>query len=294
MLAGELAKVAQRLAQDREPFVVATVVGAGRPTSVRPGDSAVVTADGAIEGFVGGVCAASTVRLYALRALETGEPVLLRLVPDDAESEETPEGAVVEHNPCLSGGSPEIFLEPQLPAARLVVVGGSPIAGALMRVGAAAGYDCANAGPVEGAAAVVVASHGSDERAVLSAALSTGVPYVALVASVRRGEAVRAELDVQDELRARLHTPAGLDIGAQSPGEIAVSILGQIVAEHHACLASPPPGDGVPVVAQAIDPVCGMSVAVSAATPQMLVGAESVYFCSEGCRERYAHDAVTG
>ena len=102
MIAGDLARRAARLSADRAPFVLATVVRARHPTSVRPGDSAIVLADGTIEGFVGGMCAASSVRLYAMRALETGESVLLRLVPDDVTEADELEGAVVEHNPCLS------------------------------------------------------------------------------------------------------------------------------------------------------------------------------------------------
>jgi molybdenum cofactor cytidylyltransferase len=88
---------------------------------------------------------------------------------------------------------------------------------------------------------VIVASHGSDEKRVLSDALTTGVSYVALVASRTRGTAVRDALDVPDELRAQLHTPAGLDIGARTPAEIAISILAEIVAEHHARPAASPP-----------------------------------------------------
>src|SRR5947199_1511452 len=143
MIKGELVEQVARLVADRTPHVIATVVGSRRPTSVRPGDTAVVLADGTIEGFVGGVCAESSVRLYALRALETGEPLLLRLMPGDGgtESDESLDGAVIEHNPCLSGGALEIFLEPQVPMARLVVVGDSPIARAVETVAAAAGFD---------------------------------------------------------------------------------------------------------------------------------------------------------
>ncbi len=178
-------------------------------------------------------------RLYSLRALETGEAVLLRLVPGedtDGDGDDGIDGAVVEHNPCLSGGALEIFLEPQLPATRVAVVGSSPIAGALARVAAAAGYDVASGSPDApgDAAAVVVASHGSNEEDVLAGALRAGVPYVALVASSKRGEAVRESLDVPTELRAQLHTPAGLDLGGSTPEEIAISILAQFVAEYHA------------------------------------------------------------
>src|SRR5579859_4790384 len=169
MIKGELAERVARLTADRTPFVIATVVGSRRPTSVRPGDTAVVLADGAIDGFVGGVCAESTVRLYALRALETGEPLLLALVPGEPEGErdDALEGAVVEHNPCLSGGALEILLEPVLPAARMVVLGGSPIADALRRVAGAAGYEVAATGGAAGDAALIVASHGNDEEEAL-------------------------------------------------------------------------------------------------------------------------------
>src|SRR5579859_2292332 len=240
MIKGELVQRVARLTADRTPFVIATVVGSRRPTSVRPGDTAVVLADGTIEGFVGGVCAESTVRLHSLRALETGEPVLLRLMPGDAgtESDESLDGAVIEHNSCLSGGALEIFLEPYVAPARVVVVGDSPIARAVEKVAAAAGYDAARA-DAEGVhvsgddAAVIVASHGSGEGHVLAEALTAGVGYVALVASARRGEAVRAELDVPPALRTQLHTPAGLAIGARTPEEIAISILAEVIGEQN-------------------------------------------------------------
>jgi xanthine dehydrogenase accessory factor len=285
MIKGALADHVQRLTSERTPFAVATVVRAKHPTSVRPGDGAVVLADGTIEGFVGGVCAESSVRLYALRALETGEAVLLRLVPgDDAtgDPEDGIEGAVVEHNPCLSGGSLEIFIEPQLPAARLVVGGSSPIAQAIARVASAAGYAVETGAPaVEGAAALVVASHGADEERLLADALLAGVPYVALVASPRRGEAVRESLEVADELRAQLHTPAGLDIGARTPDEIAISVLAQIVAQHHAHPVAA-------AVTSVHDPVCGMEVAITDATPWLERDGRRTYFCGAGCRDAYA------
>jgi xanthine dehydrogenase accessory factor len=297
----------QRLIAERQPFVVATVVRAWRPTSVRPGDAAVVLPDGTIEGFVGGVCATSSVRLQSLRALETGEPLLLRLVPGDddgAVPDDGLDGAVVERNPCLSGGALEIFLEPHLPAARLLIIGDSPIAHALERLGHAAGYDCLRApgadtavvegaAGIDGAAAVIVASHGSGEEAILAKALEAGVGYVALVASVKRGQAVRAELPIPPELRDQLHSPAGLEIGARTPQEIAISILAELVARHHARPAPVTPEAELVISAPsevrvANDPVCGMRVAITAATPQLRADGESVYFCSEGCRDRYA------
>jgi xanthine dehydrogenase accessory factor len=286
MIKGDLADRVAQLSETRTPFVVATVVRAAHPTSVRPGFSAVVLADGTIEGFVGGNCAESSVRLHALRALETGEPVLLRIVPgEEANSPEVTgpfQHAVVEHNPCLSGGALEIFLEPQLPPRRVMVVGATPVARALARIATAAGLDVATAGvPGSGDAAVVVASHGTDEEEILAAALSAGVPYVALVASRKRGAAVRESLELPPELQAQLHTPAGLDIGARTPEEIAISILAEVIAEHH---AHPAPE----AVATSVDPVCGMEVAVAEATLFVDAAEGRIYFCGAGCRDAYA------
>ena len=299
VIEGELSRRVESLTAARVPFVAATVVRAKRSSSVRPGDCALVLSDGSIEGFVGGFCALESVRLHALRVLETSEPLLLRLLPGSeevpAEQPHAVEGAAIERNPCLSGGSLEIFLEPRLPVQRLLIIGGAPIARALEAVAQAAGYEvvrgaAADVRPQAGDTAVIVACHGTDdEEAVLSAALATGIPYVALVASKPRGAAVRASLEVPDDLRAQLQTPAGLALGARTPHEIAISILAELVATLRADRA------GVASIVSpttAVDPVCGMEVIVTEATPQIHLGETSVAFCSERCRERYAHDAV--
>jgi xanthine dehydrogenase accessory factor len=294
MIEGDLAVRVEQLLGERTPFVMATVVRARHPTSVRPGDAAVVLGDGTIDGFVGGVCAESSVRLHALRAMETGEPLLLRLVPDGDDATDDPsEGAVVERNPCLSGGALEIFLEPHLPPARLVVLGNSPIAVAVETLARASGYDCtrvpAGAGvSVAGAAAVVVASHGSAKEEVLAEALRAGVPYVALVASRKRGAAVREGLDVAPELAAQLQTPAGLDIGARTPGEVAVSILAEIVATRPRPPARPAKATA-PAVA-GIDPVCGMTVIAGADALHTEHQDRQVWFCGRGCLQAFRAD----
>src|SRR3954447_4807461 len=134
MITNAVSRRVQELIGDGAPFVTATVVLAQRPTSAKAGDVALILADGTIEGFVGGVCAQNSVRVYALQALASGDAVLLRILPD-GDDVVVEEGAVTVQNTCLSGGGIEIFLDPVLPAPRVVVVGDSPVAEAIRALG---------------------------------------------------------------------------------------------------------------------------------------------------------------
>ena len=137
---------AESLRAHRVPFVHARVVLAERPTSAKPGDEALVTADGAIDGFVGGQCAESTVRSQALSLLSSGDSMLLRIAPNPEADQP---GKTVVHNPCLSGGTLEIFLEPVLPLPLVAVLGDSPIARAMSDVATALGYEVAEVVPTD-------------------------------------------------------------------------------------------------------------------------------------------------
>src|SRR5882724_12700011 len=105
---------------------MATVVRAQRPTSAKPGDRALVLPDGSVEGFVGGTCAETTVRAQGLRLLRTGESTLLRITPTAAAEETVTEGMVTVGNPCLSGGTLDIFLEAMLPPMLVFIYGDAP------------------------------------------------------------------------------------------------------------------------------------------------------------------------
>jgi xanthine dehydrogenase accessory factor len=283
----------------RRPFVLAVVVRAERPTSAKPGDRAIVLPDGTIEGFVGGSCAESTVRVQSLRQLEAGTSTLLRITPGGGPPGEPAPGLVVVDNECLSGGTIEVFLEAVMPPPLLQVYGDTPIARALVSVGTAAGYEvrlAARPGPVAGdALGVVVASHGHGEEEVLTSAVAAGVPYVALVASPKRGAAVLAEAGLPT---GRVKTPAGIDLGARTPGDVAVSILAEVVAARTAGpapAASPhkPPdlvqiGLGAPETA--VDVVCHMDVVVGPDALQLEHDGRTWYFCAPGCRKAFAAD----
>jgi xanthine dehydrogenase accessory factor len=310
MIAGELAQRADELATDGEAFVSATVVRVERPTSVRPGDVAIVREDGAIEGFIGGVCAQHSVRLYALRAIERGEPLLLRILgpdhldapvdgdPESAVEVASEEGAVTVQNPCLSGGSIEVFLEPFMPAPRMLVVGESPIAQALTRLAPDVGLDVVATAderhrgerPQASDLALVVAAHGRDELEMLRAGLAAGVEYIGLVASRKRGAALVEELrdeGIAEELLGDIDYPAGFALGAQSPGEIAVAILARIIQVRRMGESSTHVPARAPKATTATDPICGMTIVVGADTPQLEHDGETVYFCCEGCRRTF-------
>lgn len=308
MMSRALSRRAEELAAQGTPYVTATVVRAQRPTSVKAGDVALVLGDGTIEGFVGGVCAQQSVRVYSFKAMETEEALLLRIVPDGPIGEDpntgqevsVEDGAATAHNPCLSGGAMEIFLEPVLPAPRVLVVGDSPIAGAVVSLGAELGFETVlveggDPEPTSDDLALVVAAHGRDELHTLRRALESGTPYVGLVASHTRGAGVLDELradGVPEEQLALIDVPAGIDIGGRTPAEIALSIVATVIAVRRGKrVASPareearstPKTSSSKTPPLAIDPICGMTVAAVEGTPSVLYEGETVYFCCDGC-----------
>ncbi|KJE77136.1 XdhC family protein [Ferrimicrobium acidiphilum] len=292
MIRQDLSSRRDVLRQSRTPFVHALVVYAQPPTSAKPGDEAIVLSDGTIEGFVGGDCAEATVRQQSLETLHSGETMLLRITPD---VENDVVGKKVVHNPCLSGGTLEVFLEPLIPPPLVYVIGNTPVAESLVSLGSVVGYAMATySGTIaKDAHALVVASHGKNEDEALVDALVEGVPYVGLVASKKRGADVVARLAIDEALKAKVRTPAGLPIGAYTAGEIALSILAEIVAER-------PSGvvgcyEGTRALTTEIDPVCGMEVVVSEASlhsvhPDPDQNGRLVWFCGNGCQRAFLAD----
>jgi xanthine dehydrogenase accessory factor len=282
---------AKQLLAARTPFVHATVVRAQPPTSSYPGDEAILLADGTIEGFVGGQCAQNSVRKAALGVLQAGESVLLRVLPDgDVHFPDAP-GACVVVNPCLSGGSLEIFLTPQLPAPLIRVHGATPIADALLQLCTVLGFEGRRDAQLDtelsDTTAVVIASHGGPEAEIIRAALDNGVGYIGLVASKVRGVSILNSLELSDAERARIHTPVGLPIGAKTPAEIAVSIAAELIASiRGGSLSRPVSDDGGP--REAVDPVCGMTVTIGPATEHLRLAAADYWFCGPGCRTAFA------
>jgi xanthine dehydrogenase accessory factor len=262
---------AGRLAAEGRPFALATVVNVERPASARRGDHAVVTPDGALHGWVGGACTEPTVIREALAAFADGEARLLRV-----------EGG------CESEGTIEVLVEPQLPAPLLVVIGDSPAARTLAELARTIGWRVSSE-LGQGADVVVVASMGQADENALEIALAGEAGYVGLVASAKRGAAVLAELrgrGLDEETLARIRCPAGLDLGPSSQEEIAVAILAELVAWRH----TKPSLAAELVEAEAVDPVCGMTVSIAGARETAVHDGRTYYFCGAGCRSRFEAD----
>jgi xanthine dehydrogenase accessory factor len=292
---------------------LATVVRAERPTSAKPGAKAIVTADGALSGWVGGSCAQPTVVREALKSLQDGEPRLVRLCPPEKLGSAPQEGVVEVALTCISGGTLEVYIEPHLPRPHLVVVGHLPIAEALSRLGHALGYDVTVMGldvtpdrfpgadrvldrldfsalKLNPQAYVVVATHGNYDEDALEGALRSDAAYVALVASRTRAEALQQylrESGLPEEALARLKAPAGLDLGAVTPEEIALSILAEIVQLRRRPAGQPHAQPAVVQPLEATDLVCGMSVDIATARYTSHYGGQVYYFCSAGCQRSF-------
>jgi len=309
------------LERERACFAVATVVARRAPVSSHLGDRAIVQADGRMEGFVGGSCSRDIVRREALRALRSGLPRLVQIRPGElaAETKQDDECVVVAMG-CASEGAVDVYIEPYLPHPRLIVVGDTPVAGALARIAAEIPYDVvrvvldAELAAVPHAARVraipleslsrhledagrdacaqlvaVVASQGHYDEAALAPLLAAQPAFVGLLASRRRGAAVKATLAAESvpvERLERIVIPVGLDIGARTPGDVAISIVAQIVASAGAR------ADGVlPASPEAaFDPVCGMEVDLASAAHRIEHEGRTYAFCCAGCRASFASE----
>ncbi len=287
-----LASAAARRAAG-EAFVLATVVWRRGPSSSRQGGKALIDPAGRVTGWLGGACAEPTVVKEAQAALLDGQPRLLFLGPADELGSRS--DVVRVPMACESEGAMEVFLEPMLPAPRVVAIGGSPAAAALVRLAEALGWRAGLAEPGDlGELAagdfVVVATQGHYDEEALAAALATPVAYVGLVASRKRADQVRGHLrdrGVGEEALTRIHAPAGLDLGPVAPDEIAVAILAELVARR---AAGGPARVEVAEIEEAADPVCGMTVAVAGARHTHQHAGQTYYFCAAGCRARFAED----
>ncbi len=301
-----------QLRREGEPFVIAIVVGYTAPISGKPGNKAVVTKDGEIHGWIGGGCTQSVVSREAKKALEQGKPRIVKINPEAGDDQQ--EGVTVYDMSCHSGGSIEVYIEPVRMGPQLVILGSSAIAQSVARLGKAMNYgvivmarddrkelfrevdllqpdvsfDNVNITPQT---FVVVATQGEGDEEALEISLKSGAEYIAFVGSKKKINAITEQFrdrGFKSEELSRIKSPAGLDIGAQLPEEIGISIIAEIVTmiRNQQRTLTPLPQVGKPELAN--DPVCGMDVEITTAEFKTDYKGDTYYFCCSGCQ--YAFD----
>jgi xanthine dehydrogenase accessory factor len=324
----QLLERAAELARRGESFVLAVVVRREPYSSSQQGDAAIITADGGYHGWLGGNCTRPQVLREAAAALHDGKPRLISLSPEPelpARAGVTPLAMT-----CHSGGTVDIFLEPVLAAARLIVFGVSPVARAVAQLGKAMGYLIDIVDPeahpaelphadrvfTELAAAelrsgppvayAVVASMGEHDEDAVAAALVMRPAYLGVVASRKRFAILRQTLldrGISAHALDAIKSPAGIDLGGRQPEEVALSILAEIVQAKHAArvpgeLAAPSmpsAPSALPALAialTAIDPVCHMTVTVASARHTGTWDGRTWYFCNPRCKDKFLAEPV--
>jgi xanthine dehydrogenase accessory factor len=294
------------LARSGQACALATVVWRQGPSSSKQGSRAVITADGQLDGWIGGACAEPVVIREAKQVMADGNARLLLLGSPDQFGGAVPEGMTVVPISCQSEGALEIYIEPVLPVPHLVIVGSSPMAHTLAQLARALDWSTDlvsppdfTAGDANERSMVIVATQGHGDEDMIDRAVAMRPAYLGLVASRRRGEAVLgylAERGVPKDQLDKVHAPAGLDLGKTTHEEMAVAILAELVQLRAAgALADAPAPRAAhgrrsktePKLAEAVDPVCGMTVMASAASMPAEHDGITYYFCCAGCRQKF-------
>ena len=276
-----LFQMAERLSSERVPYALAIVVRHEQPISGKAGDKAIVLADGQLTGWIGGGCTKPLIIAEARKALDDGQHRLVRITPD---SESGAKGIITHTMTCHSGGALDIYIEPVMPKPQLVIIGRTELARVLCRLASNMKYHVTVIAPdanpasfedatqfqtdlslsqvnLAGPTFVVVATQGDHDIEALREVLSHDLGYIAFVASKRKAAAVLETLagtGIATHELERIQTPAGLDIGARLPEEIALSILAQIVASYRSTRQMPSTNETVPTARETIH-IEGMS-----------------------------------
>src|SRR5262245_12403548 len=316
---------AGRLRAEGEPFVIATVVAYINPQSAKPGSKAIIKPDGSVSGWVVGGCVQPIVVREAQNALNTGKPKLVSISQEATQGDW--KGVEAYPMTCQGGGSLEIYLEPVLPRPDLLIVGNSPVAQILTGLGRLLDFKVCIADPeaereqfpeadvvltdleslrgrIDSRSYVVVATMGNGDEEGLEAVVGSHPQYLGLVASEEKASSLFQYIRDRgkpDEDIARIKCPAGLELGAETLPEIALSVMAEItrlrrvVSEQPLELVKISNGASLPVMqktaespTESVDPVCGMKVATADARYRTLLDEKSFYFCSLRCKVAFA------
>jgi len=301
-------KRASQLQEDGHPFAIATVINTVAPTSAKPMSKAIIHDDGKLEGWIGGGCSINTVISEGLKCIKSGKSIILRLSPEKISDDKITYKKEVFLT-CESGGTLEFHIEPVLPMTKLIIYGNTPTAHALANMGSFLNYECNLCSPgissdiglsrninihnsyktFSGNCVIVVASQGENDIQALKSAIGSKPKYVSMIISKKKASSIMRQLEkngLNKEEISKVKFPAGVDINAKTPEEIAISILAELINDrnsednHEAVILE--------VNDSEIDPICKMNVDPKNAADSYKFDGNMYYFCCSGCKEKFA------
>ena len=282
--------LSSELREREEPFVLATVVAYKSPQSAKPGSHAIIRSDGSISGWVGGGCVQPIVLREAQQALRSGQPKLLSISPDASHTDDW-HGVESYRMTCEGGGSLEIYLEPFLPKPELLIVGDSPVAQTVAKLGEMLDFKViTDPSRIKESTYEVVATMGNGDEEGLLSVLGAKPKYFGLVASEKKSQALfeyAREKGHTDEEINLIKSPAGLALGGETMQEIALSVMAEIIQLRRASTEQPAAARQLPLAVEAIDPICGMTVVTTNAKYTSEFEGRTIYFCCLRCKETF-------
>ena len=303
-------KRAHELKKKGRPFAVATVINTVAPTSAKPMSKAIIHQNGDIEGWIGGGCSIHTVITEGLNCIQSGKAIVLRLSPEDISKDKVTYKKEVFLN-CESGGTLEFHIEPVLPMTKLIIYGSTPTVYALAKIGSLLNYECYICSPnaefanelldnvqilkdykvFSDQSVAVVATQGENDLHALKSAIDSKSNFISMIISNKKASSLFLQLEKEgysEEDISRVKFPAGMDINANTPEEIAISILAELINDRNSVDLK----EQVIVEAKEnkkeIDPICKMIVDPKNAADTYKFDDINYYFCCTGCKEKFA------
>ena len=303
-------KRASELKKKGHPFAIATVINTVAPTSAKPMSKAIIHQNGDIEGWIGGGCSIHTVITEGLNCIQSGKAIVLRLSPEDISKDKVTYKKEVFLN-CESGGTLEFHIEPVLPMTKLIIYGSTPTVYALAKIGSLLNYECYICSPNAEFAkelsdnvqvlkkykvfsdqiVAVVATQGENDLHALKSAIDSKSNFISMIISNKKASSLFLQLEKEgysEEDISRVKFPAGMDINANTPEEIAVSILAELINDRNSVDLKEQVIVESKEDKKEIDPICKMIVDPKNAAVTYEFEDINYYFCCIGCKEKFA------
>ncbi len=301
---------ASELKKKGRPFAIVTVINTVAPASAKPMSKAIIHHNGDIEGWIGGGCSIHTVITESLNCIQSGKAIVLRLSPENISKDKVTYKKEVFLN-CESGGTLEFHIEPVLPMTKLIIYGSTPTVYALAKIGSLLNYECYICSPnaesktelshnvqilkdykvFSDQCVTVIATQGENDLQALKSAIDSKPNFISMIISKKKASSLLLQLEKQgcskDDI-SKVKFPAGMDIKAKTPEEIAVSILAELINDRNSIDFKEQVIFEIKEDKKEIDPICKMLVDPKNAADTYKFDDISYYFCCTGCKEKFA------